>query len=1062
MLDLERSPQSQPSSLSQWLYQAIQEPGVRLRIRLRGNNLHVLCEGSQTPALDRLLPRLTDALKTKATSFQRFFRNTEDPIYKIIFYGRQIGTQRPAWIESIVLDRLQGSPDSPSSPVQTLQETSQLPISNEDLARGGTPEAIARYLSESLSHLGVAVKVLIQKLPDEGDIWSLKRLWVICSCHYSPDASLIAEPIAQQLRDLELESFKEAIIRAQVRGEESPDWMLQVDLTRRSVMLREWGRWGDIKSLQCLLEKAFDGRDIKIGTVLKEKKLYIFASWRDAFFSLDPLAEGNRGMAPSREEVVGSISPILNDLAPQGIETAEIYGMQPPEMEGFSYENAALLDLEQLDRRGFDNALPPPVWVHGLELPAATDPNLSLSVFALARQKHVEALTFLLQRLLNPDIEGRLATGGIRIKLCFKDRLLHIMTEAVVCPRQTLVANKIETLLNELQIEDLVGARIYGRRSGQSSPLWSYGIDFAGNKQLSEARKERPIETEKAQLFFPISPSANLSDVSEVAIAAPTIAPTWQLWRSRFQSLLKSTQLFVSIPDGGESRAIARFSDSQQAKIPFPVVAIWLAIGCFLAVQVDGGLTRWLAQQNEAVELAQTQEILGDREDLSLATDIGQENLTENTEEIQTQAEIDASAEREAQKAAMLTIARQSANLSFNNTLLDEKVALYRERVKRWGTPDILIVGSSRALRGIDPMVMQTYFSHNLILTDRSPILFTQGGQEEAIANTNPSPNTRPIPQHPPKRGSAREGEQEGRLTNHKIDIFNFGINGATARVVDLLLGRILTPEELPKLIIWADGARAFNSGREDLTYEAIATSQGYQQLKRGRFPGSPIPEEEEWQFSLAHLNEDIRTGYQNLNGWFGDALGEFSGVYGDRDRLKEALSIQFTARIPSVEDLQLDLWETTPAVAAREPINPDGFLPLSVRFDPETYYLSHPKVAGLYDRDYTSFDMFGSQYDALRKLISYLDREQVNLIFVNLPLTQEYLDDPTRSQYENEFQEQMQAAAATKNFAFLNLARRWQTDYEYFSDPSHLNRYGAYQVSVFLARSLFSTDNEQ
>ena len=47
---------------------------------------------------------------------------------------------------------------------------------------------------------------------------------------------------------------------------------------------------------------------------------------------------------------------------------------------------------------------------------------------------------------------------------------------------------------------------------------------------------------------------------------------------------------------------------------------------------------------------------------------------------------------------------------------------------------------------------------------------------------------------------------------------------------------RLLTPEQLPKLIIWADGARAFNSGRVDKTYNAIATSVGYQHLAAGSF----------------------------------------------------------------------------------------------------------------------------------------------------------------------------------------------------------------------------------
>ena len=60
------------------------------------------------------------------------------------------------------------------------------------------------------------------------------------------------------------------------------------------------------------------------------------------------------------------------------------------------------------------------------------------------------------------------------------------------------------------------------------------------------------------------------------------------------------------------------------------------------------------------------------------------------------------------------------------------------------------------------------------------------------------------------------------------IDAFHFGINGATAQVVDFMLRHVLKPSELPKLILWADGSRGFNSGRDDATFGVIADSPGY------------------------------------------------------------------------------------------------------------------------------------------------------------------------------------------------------------------------------------------
>ena len=38
-------------------------------------------------------------------------------------------------------------------------------------------------------------------------------------------------------------------------------------------------------------------------------------------------------------------------------------------------------------------------------------------------------------------------------------------------------------------------------------------------------------------------------------------------------------------------------------------------------------------------------------------------------------------------------------------------------------------------------------------------------------------------------------------------------------------------------------------------------------------------------------------------------------------------------------------------------------------------------------------------------------------------------------------------------SFAFRDLSEQWTTQYRYFSDPSHLNRYGAYALSLKLAQ---------
>mgnify|MGYP002152589796 CR=1 FL=1 len=90
---------------------------------------------------------------------------------------------------------------------------------------------------------------------------------------------------------------------------------------------------------------------------------------------------------------------------------------------------------------------------------------------------------------------------------------------------------------------------------------------------------------------------------------------------------------------------------------------------------------------------------------------------------------------------------------------------------------------------------------------------------------------------------------------------------------------------------------------------------------------------------------------------------------------------------------------------------------------------------------------------EAFERLLQYTQQQDVPVIFVNTPLTDEYLDG-YRSDAEAEFQQLMLQYSATEDdFIFRDLGQVWTSRYDYFSDPSHLNRYGAYQVSLRLAQ---------
>jgi hypothetical protein len=120
---------------------------------------------------------------------------------------------------------------------------------------------------------------------------------------------------------------------------------------------------------------------------------------------------------------------------------------------------------------------------------------------------------------------------------------------------------------------------------------------------------------------------------------------------------------------------------------------------------------------------------------------------------------------------------------SFGQAVLDRQLLRFLAYEAAWGTPDVLIVGSSRALQGVDPEPFSTA----------------------------------------------------------KLAAFNLGVNGATAQVVDGLLRQVLRPEQLPRSVVWADGLRAFNDSRRDRTYEQLVASPGYVAALAGQRPSLPI-----------------------------------------------------------------------------------------------------------------------------------------------------------------------------------------------------------------------------
>ena len=1065
---------------------AKEEATTDVRIKLRGNILHALCQSSQSDLVrEDVLMRLVRSLMQPEVS-ARF--ETEFPqVRQIYIYNRRTHDPKPTWSAPIYLNRLEthlerlveiAAPnnglDTPSAetgdipvlPVPSViaanptvsdlaplatadsaapqpnepnpieefvstveesatQEPTELaeqnrggPVSAEQisdliLARKGDSAAIARYLSEALGALNVGVKVTARVVP--GKDAKVSRLWVFCEASYSPDPILIAEPIAQRLRQLHLRQFQDAVITIQVTGEAASDWRLRVDLTPPEDMLRAWGRWGDSPALSLLVNHIARRYHLKLVTEIKKDTLHLISYvTRAADFArgssqtaLNSAEGDNTQSAIDVDRLVGDLAEMLNGIAPQGIRRAMLYG---PSADDIS-----------------------PEWLRGIDLPAADNPDLQGSARSLAEAGDMSALAYCLTRALNPDIKEQLSTGGIRVQLLLKENLLHVMADGPICPPKNAIVPLINQTLEQAQVSAIAeGIRLYGRRAGQKQPIWTHGKDYQSRQRMvPEAKPEfAASEAYIGELITPVDESG-LGAATETATEDRDVKFAQVIGRAVQYALLKS-QAFIPAdePNGLRTAAPSSLPKAFQAQSK-RMALIWGGVGLFLAIQFDFIIGQGIQQAAAPlVEKAAVESAQGESGESVSVEKVRPNGFGEELAQLEwSGAQGDRRAEtegffasageggfagdftRSSEDEGELIYSPQqgfvstesllaSSNIpSFRSQQLDEKLALYRRRVAQSGPPDVLIIGSSRALRGVDPVALRQALD-----------------------------------------ASGDEG----------LSFFNFGVNGATAQVVDLIVRRLIPPDQLPQIIVWADGARAFNSGRDDLTFSAIATSEGYQQLETTDTPGGIN------DLAIGSLSDQLTQRAQTADRQLSEFFGKASSGFTNRSKIRTALSQTFGAIAPEFTSATgTTRAGDTPTGEPSETtlIDLDGFLALSTRFNPATYYQEHARVKGAYDRDYAAFQLEGEQTNALDNLLRYTIPKQIPIIFINTPLTDEYLDNH-RTQAEEIFTQYMvQVADQSNDFLFRDFGQIWPQRYDYFSDPSHLNRYGAYQVSTRLAQ---------
>ncbi|AFY71058.1 hypothetical protein Pse7367_2805 [Thalassoporum mexicanum PCC 7367] len=332
-------------------------------------------------------------------------------------------------------------------------------------------------------------------------------------------------------------------------------------------------------------------------------------------------------------------------------------------------------------------------------------------------------------------------------------------------------------------------------------------------------------------------------------------------------------------------------------------------------------------------------------------------------------------------------VAEQEPLPNYNNEHLNQKLELLRWHVAaNRQPPEVMIFGSSRAFRGIDPVTL-----------------------ERSLQEYDP-------------------------VYKH-VEVFNMGINGATAQVVNLQLTRIMSPEQLPRMIILADGVRAFNSSRPDLTYQDIASSEGYLELL---ISGGDRPD-------LAGDNLDEAKQTLKHSPYLRDTANAILQAYDQRGQLREALVEGYNHLAPGLSNTNRLVDQSAPSQLGE--MDDRGFIGVNVVFDPRTYFQAYTRVSGKYDSDYRDLDLYGEQIDAFYALTNFCRRHNIELVVINMPLHSTYLDE-ARSQYEQEFNDRMNELADRWDFAYIDLSTQWQDQPQLFSDPSHLNINGAVALS--------------
>jgi hypothetical protein len=584
-------------------------------------------------------------------------------------------------------------------------------------------------------------------------------------------------------------------------------------------------------------------------------------------------------------------------------------------------------------------------WALGVELPIAQSAVASAEIITAL-------LTSFRQDLM-------LSQPKLQLKLLLQNNCLNLLCETGNPILQAQIAlPMLETLRSLRSSEYFQSVTVSHRLIGIKKPSWSFEIDLLAIGIESDTTEVLPLENDhNSDVIFGEENEleVNPSQHGGKNLVGDLFGTIGDRVFSTGKNCLQFQWLGQSTPN---ISGLSGVNSIPLQSLSLPACLIGLTLGLGATVVIDRTLN----------EYAQT----------ILPPKVRVVEVTENP-----QVGLDNSANQKE--------VSNKTPLNFNIARFNEKLALLDwKTTTRKRSPDIIIVGSSRALRGVEPSSLEKE-------------LLNKGFKD--------------------------------------LSVFNLGLDGATAKVVNLQITQILPRPQLPRMIIWADGLRAFNSSRNDITYDEITASTGYRQIQQTLKDKGINPDP-------LQINREITN---NLSSPIAQAFTNIFATTNNRQDVRSSLVKSFDRNTHMLSNSEAIIAATTPTTTAS--LDQQGFVAFDVVFDPNTYFQKYPQVPGDYDLDYRNFDTSGSQFDAFANVVDFCRRNNIQLVVVNMPLHTTYLD-PIRTQYEATFNGRMQELATREGFTYLDLSQSIPYKSELFSDPSHLNRKGAIAIGQMLAQS--------